>query len=62
MAFMVPAPVPVIVIVQLPPEREHVFPERDTVPGPEEDQLTVSPFADDDTVAVHLVVPPTRIE
>jgi hypothetical protein len=30
------------------------------VPVPDPDQLTVSPFADDETVAVQVVVPPTR--
>ena len=49
-----------MVTPQLPPESEHVFPENETVPVPGADQLTVSPSADEETVAVQVVVPPTR--
>ena len=59
---MVPAPVPVMVTPQLPPEREQVLPENETVPVPDPDQLTVSPFADEETVAVQVAVPPTSID
>jgi len=51
-----------MVTSQLPPKSEHVFPENETVPVPDPDQLTVSPFTEEETVAVQVVVPPTRID
>jgi len=49
-----------MVTPQLPPESEHVVAENETVPVPGADQLTVSPLDDKETVAVQVVVPPTR--
>ena len=51
-----------MVTPQLPPESVHVLAENETAPAPDPDQLTVSPFAEEETVAVHVVVPPTRTD